>query len=213
MSVNKVTVNINGNEYIMVGEESEEEMLKIASYVDKRIKDIASRNTKLNLTYASVLSALNITNELFKLRKEYQEFRTISQDPVRQLSELKIEYNNLIKVNARLEEQLSKSAENSEKGNHELIDMKRKYEDIYNDYTNRNEELSKAYRDNEIVRREKENKQKELERAKIELSESKHKLLDLQNQLLQNQIDLVKIKNEFDEFKLSYTRGGERTKL
>lgn len=209
MDKNKVTVNINGNEYIIRGEESEEEMLKIASYVDGKIRDMTLKNIKLNPTFAAVLSALNITNELFKLKIEFEELKSSSQDPIKQLNELKIEFNNVVAQNVKLQDQGDTYSKDLSKSDEELKNIKEQYESIYNDYVNKNEELSKSYREFELMRREKENKQKEFERVKIELSESKYKLIDLQNQLLQNQIELVRIKKEYDEFKLNYSHEKE----
>jgi len=203
MEMNKATVIINGNEYTMKGEESKEEMYAIASYVDKKIKEVNMLNNKLNPVYASVLAALNITNELFKLRKEVDYIKNTTRDPIRQLEELRVKYDKLVEENKMLLDEAGENRKELERLNKELNDNKRGYESLKEDYANKSEELVKSYREYELMRREKENKQKELERVKIELSESKHKLIDLQNQLLQSQIEMVKIKKEFDEYKLS----------
>ena len=213
MDKTKVIVNINGNEYVIKGEESQEEMLKIASYVDKKIKDLTSLNNKLNPTYVSVLSALNITNEFFKMRKEYEEFKNSSLDPIKQLSELKLKNNTTLKENNKLQEQLDIYSNDFEKGNIQLKNVQEQNENLNNEYMNKSEELSKSYREYELMRREKENKQKELERVKLELSESKYKLIDLQNQLLQNQIDLVKTKKEFDDLRINYRQSSNASKI
>lgn len=213
MEKKKVSVSINGIEYIVTGEEEEEKMLEIASYVDKKIKELTSINSKLNPTYASVLCALNTANELFKLKNEYELLGNNSQELEKQVNGLKAEYSEALKENAKLDEQLDKYKKGVNDDAEELKGMKEQYENLYNDYLNKNDELSKYIRENEILKREKENKQKELEKAKIELSESKYKLIDLQNQLLQNQIDLVKVKKEFDEFKINYNQTREKGKI
>jgi Uncharacterized protein conserved in bacteria len=209
----RVTVKINGNEYIMTGNEGQDEMLKIASYVDGKIKELTSINSKLNPTYASVLAALNITNELFSLREEKELLKNSAQEPMRQLNELKGEYDKLLMENQKLEKVIDTQARDSSRYTEEYQNIKGQYENLYNEYTAKNDELSKLYRDCEILKLEKENKQKELERVKLELSESKYKLIDLQNQLLQNQIDLVKVKKEFDEFRMSYSQNEEKRKI
>jgi cell division protein ZapA len=213
MDKTKVIVNINGNEYIIKGEESQEEMLKIASYVDKKIKDLTSLNNKLNPTYVSVLSALNITNEFFKMKKEFEELKSSSLDPIKQLNDLKVKNNSTVKENSKLLQQLDIYSKDVEKSNLELKRIQEQHENLNNEYASKNEELSKSYREYELMRREKENKQKELERLKLELSESKYKLIDLQNQLLQNQIDLVKTKKEFDELRINYNQGSNVSKI
>lgn len=204
MDKNKVIVNINGSEYIIKGEESQEEMLKVALYVDKKIRELSSANNKLNPTFAAVLSALNVANELFKMRRDFEELRDSSLDPIKQLSELKIEHNSVVEDNIRLKDKVEVLSKDEERHRLEADKVKEQYEVLYKDFVNKNDELSKSYREYELMRRDKENKQKELERVKLELSESKYKLIDLQNQLLQNQIELVKAKKELDEYKLNF---------
>ncbi|KPU46377.1 cell division protein ZapA [Oxobacter pfennigii] len=204
MEKNKVTVTINGSEYIIRGEESDEEMRVIAAYVDSKIKELSSHNIKLNPTFASVLSALNIANELFQLRKQYDELKGKVEDPLKQLTSLKTEHGVLVEENSKLTESTALFSKEIEKKDAELSALNEKYEKLYKEYAIKNEELSNSYREYELMRREKENKQKEFERVRVELSESKHKLIELQNQLLQNQIDIVKLKKEFDEYKLNY---------
>lgn len=213
MIKNKVTVNINGNEYIIKGEESEIDMLEVASYVDGEIKKLTAMNNKLNPTFAAVLSSLNIANELFKQRKELDGLRISAQDPVKQLNELKMQYSSTLKESAVLKRLVDSSSRELDEGKIELKNIKDQFENLHNDYIRKSEELSKSYRECELIRREKENKHKELERVKIELSEAKYKLIDLQNQLLQNQIDFVKIKREYDDYKLGYNQGGRTSNI
>lgn len=206
MEKKKVTVKINGIEYVVTGDEEEKKMLEVASYVDKKIKELTSLNSKLNPTYAAVLCALNTSNELFKYKDEYEQSKISSQEIERQFAGLKAEYSRMLKENAKLEEILDTYKKGVGDDARKLEDIKAQYEELNNDCISKSEELAKSIRDNDILKREKEIKQKELEKVKLELSDSKDKLIDLQNQLLQNQIDLVKLRKEYDEFKMNYNR-------
>ena len=64
--MNKVIVKINGSEYPMVGEKSEEHMLRVARYVDQEIRKITTANPKLSTSSASILSAINIADVFFE---------------------------------------------------------------------------------------------------------------------------------------------------
>ena len=68
--MNKVIVKINGSEYPMVGEKSEQHMLNVARYVDEEIKRISEANPKLSTSVLAILSAVNIANELFECGEE-----------------------------------------------------------------------------------------------------------------------------------------------
>lgn len=210
MSENRITVVINGNEYTLRGDESTDDMVKVASYVDNEIKKLTSINNRLNPTYAAVLAALNVTNSYFKIQKEYADYKISVQELIRQLNEIKNDYNNLLKDNIMLKEQLDSSSKESNKNDEEIKSIKEQYETLYNEFISRGDELTKARRDAEMLKKDRDNKQKELDKVKMELSESKYKLIDLQNQLLRNQIDLVKVTKEFNEFKTNYNVENEQ---
>ncbi|WP_082789136.1 cell division protein ZapA [Desulfolucanica intricata] len=68
---NRVEVEIYGDVYVLKGNETTEYMQDVADYVNKMMKEIATRNFKLPLNKVAILSAINIVDELFKLREEY----------------------------------------------------------------------------------------------------------------------------------------------
>lgn len=62
----RVIVRIAGNEYSLCGEESAEYMQRVALYVDRKTVEIMKANHTLSTSMASVLTAVNITDEMFK---------------------------------------------------------------------------------------------------------------------------------------------------
>ncbi|HBQ27356.1 MAG TPA: cell division protein ZapA [Syntrophomonas sp.] len=72
-SVNRVTVNIFNEEYVVKGEENPEYIEMLASFVDRRMKMIQQRNPNLSSTKVAVLTALNLADELNKLQEDYDE--------------------------------------------------------------------------------------------------------------------------------------------
>ncbi len=68
---NLVDVEINGVRYTLKGDTSPENIFKMSRHVDEQIKLVMRRNPRLSLYKAAVLVALNITEELFILREEY----------------------------------------------------------------------------------------------------------------------------------------------
>lgn len=72
-SVNKVTVNIYNEEYIVRGNENPEYMQMLGSYVDRRMRMIGQRNHNLSTTKVAVLTALNLADELNKLQEDYDQ--------------------------------------------------------------------------------------------------------------------------------------------
>ena len=76
--MSKVTVNIFGQDYTISGQESEEKILNIASIVDSKMRDINEQaDRSLPLSYLSVLSAINITNDYLQAQEETDAFKNV----------------------------------------------------------------------------------------------------------------------------------------
>lgn len=71
--INKVTVGIFSEEYIVTGDENPEYMQMLASYVDRKMRMVQQRNPNLSNTKIAVLTALNLADELNKLQEDYDE--------------------------------------------------------------------------------------------------------------------------------------------
>jgi len=68
---NRVDVDINGERYTLRGDTSPENLFRMSRHVDEQIRLVMRRNPRLSLYKAAVLVALNITEEFFSLREEY----------------------------------------------------------------------------------------------------------------------------------------------
>lgn len=63
---NKVSVQIYGQTYQIIGTESVAHMRLVASMVDEKMKEIAKQNPSLNTTKLAVLTAVNAVHEYLK---------------------------------------------------------------------------------------------------------------------------------------------------
>ncbi len=68
---NRVEVEIYGVRYILKGDVSPEMMISISRDVDEKMRLALQRNPRLSLYKAAILTALNIAEELYILREEY----------------------------------------------------------------------------------------------------------------------------------------------
>ena len=98
--INKVTVKINGSDYSIVGPKSEEHMLKVAKYVDQEIRKITTANPKLSISSASILSAVNIANELFECGEENDDLFKENEELKKKNSELESQLRELEMIKA-----------------------------------------------------------------------------------------------------------------
>ena len=78
MENNKVKIRIYGQEYTIVGERSQDEIIKAAQYVDERMQFIGRNSNLGSTTSLAVLSAVNIADEIFSIKEEFEQLRTLN---------------------------------------------------------------------------------------------------------------------------------------
>ncbi len=79
----KTTIRLLGNDYTIASNETEEYVHRVAFYVDKKLSEITSRNSRLSTNMAAILASVNIADELFKsqtlLEEKTQEIKTLEE--------------------------------------------------------------------------------------------------------------------------------------
>lgn len=71
---NRVTMNICGEEYTLVADETAAYMEKVGALVDARMRDLVE-NARVSRNDAAVLAAINIADELFKAQEGTENLR------------------------------------------------------------------------------------------------------------------------------------------
>ena len=71
---NRVSMNICGEEYTFVAEESASYMEKVGNFVNDKMNEVMS-SSKVGRTDAAVLTAANIADELFKAQAAAEQLR------------------------------------------------------------------------------------------------------------------------------------------
>ena len=77
----KVIVEIFGEKHVLRGGESPEHMIKVAHEVDKKMRFIAQRMPRLAIHQVAILAALNLADELGKLREEQETLMQLIGNP------------------------------------------------------------------------------------------------------------------------------------
>lgn len=67
----RITVDIYGQQYSIVGTESSSHIRLVASIVDDKMREISAKNPTLDMTKLAVLTAVNVVHEYVKLKEEY----------------------------------------------------------------------------------------------------------------------------------------------
>lgn len=97
----KINVRINGTEYTLVHQETDEYIQRVVLYLNNKISDVQNGGLKLKESMELVLAAVNITDELFKSQKNYLALKN-------ELNRLMDEYEDLKQSEKDLGDQIEK---------------------------------------------------------------------------------------------------------
>lgn len=167
----KIEVSIDGRNFTVVGSENEDYVRSIASYVDKKIKEVSSKNDRLCQTSSATLAALNIADELHRISNRLEELEQEAKEPLEKYGDLR----------SLLEE-----------ANEKIKDLEAqcgKYKD----------DLLKTKMDKEDVIKEIEKYKQAMEMKEKELIDSQKMIKSLQDKVFDNQIELIETKKELGE--------------
>lgn len=167
----KIDVLIDGRNFTVLGAEEEDYIIHLARYVDKKIKELTSKNDRLCQTMSATLAALNIADEYHKAKKQLEELEKQSKDPIKK-------YGNAI---SKLDK-----AENKMK----TLELQ---------CTEYRDELFKSKIDVASMAKEIENLELNLEQKTKEQATEQKTIKSLQDKIFDNQIELIETKKELEE--------------
>lgn len=80
MESNKVKVKIYGQEYVIAGEKTKEEIIQVAAHVDMKMQEVteAAKASGVVPSNIAVLSAVNIASEYFQVLEEMEELKRMN---------------------------------------------------------------------------------------------------------------------------------------
>ena len=173
MEGKKIDVEIDGREFKVVGSNSEAYVKEIAAYVDTKIRNLNSKNSRLSQTMAATLAALNIADELKTIEIELDELKNEAKEPLEN-------YEGVISDWEKSQEKIKRIEAKCNEYKHELL---------------------KTKMDNENLEKNVEKHIHALELKESELNDSQKMIKSLQDQIFENQIELIEVKKELKESK------------
>jgi len=72
----KVKIKIRDREYVVRGSDDRDQILRVAAYVDKKLKDVRETKKALSDDKTAILAALDIAGDYFQLIKEKEDLLT-----------------------------------------------------------------------------------------------------------------------------------------
>lgn len=72
----RTTVDIYGTQYVILGTENQSHVRHVASLVDKKMREIGSRNPLLDVNKLAVLTAVNAVNDYIKMKEQLERLQS-----------------------------------------------------------------------------------------------------------------------------------------
>lgn len=133
MENNKVKIRIYGQEYTIVGERSQDEIIKAAQYVDERMQFIGRNSNLGSTTSLAVLSAVNIADEIFSIKEELEQLRTLNAqleaDAKKYVDLWDDAKKNVIQYRNEIEDLRKKASDDSQ-----LREIQRRYKELESNF-------------------------------------------------------------------------------
>ena len=104
---NRVVVNICGEEYTFVAEESASYMQKVGSYVSEKMDEVLN-GAKVGRSDAAILTAVNIADEYLKCQSSGENLRSQLKGYLDEANRAKAEASDLKREVFKLQQQLQK---------------------------------------------------------------------------------------------------------
>ncbi len=167
----RVDVIIDGRNFTVVGSESEDYVRNLAYYVDRKIREITSKNPRLGNTMYTTLAALNIADEYFRANNRLGELEKETKEPMSKYDTIVEELETSKSRVKDLEDEVKSLKENKGKGETSL------------------KELEKQLEKSSVL----------IEMKEKELQENQNLIKSLQDKIFDNQIELVETRKELNE--------------
>ena len=101
MEKTSTKVNILGNEYVLKSESDPQYIQELADYVDQKMQKLGNGTQVKSQLKISVLTAINITDELFRLKQRHEklvkEIETTSEEITENLDNFLDQHSALLK--------------------------------------------------------------------------------------------------------------------
>lgn len=102
----KVKINIAGNEFTVISEDSESYTLTVAEEVNNKISDIRKNNMGMSLSSAIILAALDFCDSMKKSEKDADNFRKQIKEYLTEAAKNETLTEQLKKENERLKKDI-----------------------------------------------------------------------------------------------------------
>ncbi len=129
--INESKVLIGGNVYTLSGNESEEYLQRVALYINKKMDEVRNSDNgkSLNTRLQSVLLAINIADDYYKMKVKNEEMQASFDDHNKEINHLKALLDNYKEQEQRQVQRIEQLEQEIERYKKELDDYIELFED------------------------------------------------------------------------------------
>lgn len=192
MENNKVTVKIFGQEYTIMGSKPREHIIKVADYVDVKMKEISQALNSGSASSVAVLSSVNIADDYFTALERFQHLEAT---------------NAQAEKNTEHYVQLWEEAKKSHiQQIEEIKELNNQKDELKESFKNQFADLQKLIEEKELeIKRLKEDSEKIegqiMESSSDIVNELEAKYKDLESSFFDIQMENIQLKGEIDRYK------------
>lgn len=202
---NTVTVRIYGQEYNISGEQSREQIMRIADYVDGKMQKIAESFNE-STSSAAVLTAVNIAAEHFEREAEIEELREKEASFKSEVERYSLLWEEAKESLAQYKEQMAGSRRQQEENIRTFEEKNERMEYLTN-------QLREVEGHNEVLRARVEELTIKLsmaeeapEAAQREIRELEEKCRDIESSFFDIQMENIHLKNDLEALRKRLNR-------
>ncbi len=83
-----VNINVFNNDYVIKTDAEEDYVIEIATFLEQKVKEVTNEDLTLAIPRPFLLATLKITDDLLRMKKEFEEYKGRAEEKSRELVEL-----------------------------------------------------------------------------------------------------------------------------
>ena len=84
----QVNINVFNNDYLIKTDAEEDYVVQIANFLEQKVKEVSKDDLTLVVPRPFLLATLKITDDFFRLQKEFEDYKSRADEKAKQLVEL-----------------------------------------------------------------------------------------------------------------------------
>lgn len=201
--VNRVTVQIYGQEYTIIGEMSREHIMRVADYVDSKMQEISKVMPSVTTVSLAVLSAVNAADDYFTLSEENHELRARCSQLEKDAKHYAQMWDEAQKSYLQFKENMKTSQDHCAQLQTLFNEKAAEYSRLMSAYEELQKQQEILIAQNKEAQEElqkRENSQEDSEAAEA-IRQLENKCKDIESSFFDLQMENIRLKGELDQYK------------